>query len=136
MSKPKTDTEIVAAFEEAAAAALAEVQKARKALAGAVEYSGEAADRAYGMLLYAEGFAVWFEERSINPDGTLARHEGEEDDDMARHLRRGRRNMIRRMLVTPEHPFEGIAGIRQRYRREGVKRFLAATSFVAAEGEL
>ncbi|MGA5598330.1 hypothetical protein ACPCSE_29270 [Streptomyces cellulosae] len=127
---------IVAEFEEKARAAIANVQATREKAQAAIGVDGRTDEHADAERMFAEGVLCHYVERGINDDGTLMRNEGEDDDDMVTHLRRGRRNLIKRLLFTPEQQREGVAGVQQHYRREGAKRFLSETTFVRVEGEL
>ncbi|PPS89587.1 hypothetical protein [Streptomyces sp. MH60] len=127
---------IVKRFEEAARAAVANAQATREKAQAAIGVDGRTDEHADAERMFAEGILCHYVERSINEDGTLVRELDESDDDMVKHLRRGRRNLIKRLLFTPEQQREGIAGLQQHYRREGAKRFLGETTFVRVEGEL
>lgn len=131
----KSNAAIVAEFESKARAAIANAQATREKAQTAIGVDGRTDEHADAERMFAEGILCHYVERGINDDGTLGREEGETDEDMVKHLRRGRRNLIRRMLFTPEQQREGITGVQQHYRREGAKRFLSETTFVRAEGE-
>ncbi|MCX4799630.1 hypothetical protein OG497_37885 [Streptomyces sp. NBC_01242] len=132
----KSNADILAEFTEKVCAAIANVEKQHDLSRQAYERGERASDNDEANRMFAEGILRHYRDLGIREDGTLVRHEGEDDDDMVKHLRRNRRNLTKKMLFTPEQPREGIAGLRQHFDREGSKRFLSETTFVRAEGEL
>ncbi|QDN54069.1 hypothetical protein [Streptomyces sp. S1D4-20] len=86
--------------------------------------------------MFAEGVLRGYEDLGANADGTLYRPDGEDEAATVERLRGHRRTLIRKLLFAPEQMAPGIDLLRQHYDREGAKRFLSETSFVAADGEL
>ncbi|MEU9405519.1 hypothetical protein AB0E08_07430 [Streptomyces sp. NPDC048281] len=132
----KSNAAIVEEFGDKARAAIANAEEAREKAQGTRGHDGRTDAHTDANRMFAEGILFHYTNLGIKWDGTLMRQEGETDEDMVKHLRRGRRNLIEKMLFTPEQLREGIAGLQQYYGREGAKRFLADTTFVRAEGEL
>lgn len=132
----KSNTAIVAEFSQRQQAAAATLEAQRDRVRRDFDHNAQLTETAASNLMLAEGVMRRYNDLGTEADGTLHRPQGEDDETTVKRLRIHRRNLIKKLLFSPEAPWPGFAGAQQHYDREGAKRFLADTSFVAAEGEL
>lgn len=122
-----TDATLLASLANSILEATANLEAMRDRIRRAMDRGEYLEENALGQLMLAEGIHSHYRELGINQDGTLRRHDGEDDADMVKHVRRIRRQTLKHLTALPESQWAGLGAVRQFYGREGAKRFLAAT---------
>lgn len=132
----KSHAAIVAKFSTKQQAARATLEEQRDRVRRDLDHGTQLTETAASNLMLAEGVMRRYNDLGTNADGTLYRPDGEDDETTVKRLRTHRRNLIRKLLFTPEAPWPGFAAAQQHYDREGAKRFLSETAFVSAGDDL
>lgn len=132
----KSHAAIVAEFSKKQQAAWATLEEQRDRMRRDFDHNSQMTETAASNLMLAEGVMRRYNDLGTAADGTLFRPQGEDDEATVKRLRTHRRNLIRKMLFTPESAWPGFGAVQQHYDREGAKRFLSETSFVTDGNDL
>lgn len=126
----RTDASLLAELADKIRAATATLEAMRDRVRRELDRGAYLDTSINGDLMFAEGVHFFYRDLGIAEDGTMRRHDGEEDVDLVKDARRKRARVSERLVRRKEEPYPGLAGMRQHYQREGAKRFLEETAFL------